>query len=629
MLARLIIPTLVLLLGSTVSYGLPGFEPTGELTQISDNLYRYADCSVVYLVKDGPRGLLVDYGSGGIIDYLDETGVRSIDRVLITHHHRDQVQGLINQADPALQVLAPAAELKFLNGASGFWDEVHTYVNYDLQSHFFTIPKSIEINRGLEGGDKISWGPYTFQVLETPGHTRGSVSYLAEIDGKTVVFSGDLIAAPGKITNYFDLHWGYMPPAAGIRPLLESLDKVRAASPGLLLPSHGRPMESPGTAIDKLQTNLENCRDLTIPNHADKDYTLRQLSPHVYNVGNTTYGLVSESGKALLWDVGYVDRARIAEFVKMAGIKKIDIITFSHYHDDHIIRATEFANRPSGLPSRVRPEIWIHRSMADVLIHPDRYLLPCLIPFPITPDRIIEDEETITWEEYQLHFVHQPGQTDFAAGLFVEADGIRYAFCGDNFWAPEDPAAGINGPLIPRNEYFLDGGFIKTTKKLIELNPNVIAPAHTDPFQVTPADLRKLLDWTEKMHAAVAGVIDSPGPMFGLDSRWAHFYPYRVNLSEKPFRVEVRIRNHLDKPVQARVNLVLPDGIEAEGGKRERIAIEANSSAALTFQLLADPYSSGPRRKLITADIRLDDHYFGQVAEMIAEYPLSVPRHEK
>jgi glyoxylase-like metal-dependent hydrolase (beta-lactamase superfamily II) len=629
MFNRPIVTFLILLLCPSAAVGLPGFEPTGEFSQISDNLYRYADCSVVYLVKDGNRGLLVDYGSGGILDHLDKAAVRSIDRVLVTHHHRDQVQGLLNRTDPALQVMAPAAELRFLENVQQFWDSAHIYLMYNLQSHFFTIPKSIEINRGLQDGDTVEWGPYTFQVIATPGHTRGSISYLAKIDGKNVAFSGDMISAPGKVTNYATLHWGYMPPAAGIGPLIESLDKIKAASPNLLLPSHGQPMESPETAIEQLKANLGKCRDITTPNHAGKDYTLRQISPHVYYVGGTTYAIVSEAGNALLWDVGYVDRDRMAEFVKMAGGKKFDIITFSHYHDDHIIRATEFANRPPWMPSRARPEIWVHRSMADILVHPNRYHMPCTIPFPIRPDRIIEDEEIIEWEEFKLHFFHQPGQTDFAAGLFVEADGVRYVFCGDNFWAPEHPEAGFNGPLIPRNEYFLDGGFIKTTKKLIELNPNVIAPAHTDPFDVTPADLQKLLGWVEAMHAAVAEVIDAPDPMYGLDSRWAHFYPYHVELSGGPFRVEVRIRNHLDKPIDARVNLVLPDGIETEGGKRERTTIEAKSSAALAFQLAPSPYSGGPRRRLITADIQLDDHYFGQVAEMVAEYPLPVPRHEK
>src|SRR3569833_1120625 len=63
--------------------------------RISENLFVLADTCNVYLVKDRDRGVLVDFGSGRILDFLNELGVVAIDLILHTHYHRDQAQGVL------------------------------------------------------------------------------------------------------------------------------------------------------------------------------------------------------------------------------------------------------------------------------------------------------------------------------------------------------------------------------------------------------------------------------------------------------------------------------------------------------------------------------------------------------
>ena len=53
-----------------------------SLRKISDHLSQLTDTCNVYLVTDGDRGLLIDAGSGAILDHLQETGVSRIERVL-------------------------------------------------------------------------------------------------------------------------------------------------------------------------------------------------------------------------------------------------------------------------------------------------------------------------------------------------------------------------------------------------------------------------------------------------------------------------------------------------------------------------------------------------------------------
>jgi glyoxylase-like metal-dependent hydrolase (beta-lactamase superfamily II) len=57
------------------------------------------------------------------------------------------------------------------------------------------VPASPEPDLALAEGDIISFGTYTFQVLFTPGHTPGHVSFYEAKAG--VVFDGDVLFAGG------------------------------------------------------------------------------------------------------------------------------------------------------------------------------------------------------------------------------------------------------------------------------------------------------------------------------------------------------------------------------------------------------------------------------------------------
>ena len=61
-----------------------------QLVQLSDCLFLFADTCSVYLLVDGDAGLLIDSGSGDVIDHLSEVSVTQVDWVLHTHHHCDQ-----------------------------------------------------------------------------------------------------------------------------------------------------------------------------------------------------------------------------------------------------------------------------------------------------------------------------------------------------------------------------------------------------------------------------------------------------------------------------------------------------------------------------------------------------------
>ena len=64
------------------------------LEKISENLYLYRDTCNVYVIIDGSKAVLIDFGSGRVLDELGNLGISQVDWILQTHHHRDQCQGL-------------------------------------------------------------------------------------------------------------------------------------------------------------------------------------------------------------------------------------------------------------------------------------------------------------------------------------------------------------------------------------------------------------------------------------------------------------------------------------------------------------------------------------------------------
>ena len=112
----------------------------------------------------------------------------------------------------------------------------------------------------MRQGDEIVWQDLTFRVLETPGYTRGAVSYVANIEGRKIAFCGDLIYGDGKLLDLYSLQdkipeaniRGYHGYAARLAALIPSLRKIAAEKPDFIVPARGPIIENPDSATDKL-----------------------------------------------------------------------------------------------------------------------------------------------------------------------------------------------------------------------------------------------------------------------------------------------------------------------------------------------------------------------------------------
>lgn len=103
----------LLLAAACASSPAPAQETAGlrpAAPGIEDNLFVWTDTCNAYVLRDGDAAILFDLGDGGVIDRLGEIGVKKVEWVLFTHHHREQCQGAPKLKAWKPQVAAPEAE---------------------------------------------------------------------------------------------------------------------------------------------------------------------------------------------------------------------------------------------------------------------------------------------------------------------------------------------------------------------------------------------------------------------------------------------------------------------------------------------------------------------------------------
>jgi glyoxylase-like metal-dependent hydrolase (beta-lactamase superfamily II) len=78
-----------------------------DVFRLDDNVFRFDDTCNVYAIRSGREAVLIDFGSGDVLDRVDAIGVDRVTDVLLTHHHRDQAQGLARATAAGIRVWVP------------------------------------------------------------------------------------------------------------------------------------------------------------------------------------------------------------------------------------------------------------------------------------------------------------------------------------------------------------------------------------------------------------------------------------------------------------------------------------------------------------------------------------------
>ena len=219
-------------------------SPTlGTITTVSDHVLIYHGPINVGIVRDGDRALLIDCGDESVSDALRQLGITRVEQLLLTHYHRDQWCGAVSILNTATLVGVPTEETELFTDPAKYWnDDNQLYRVYQSFRPDHLTPTEhlpVDILIKLEDGRHFSFGPATIQVIQTPGHTDGSISFLVEADGKRTVFSGDCLAGRGKLWDVYSLQRGFAHGGQEIGGyhgfmgdrwrLAESLEKIKAS----------------------------------------------------------------------------------------------------------------------------------------------------------------------------------------------------------------------------------------------------------------------------------------------------------------------------------------------------------------------------------------------------------------
>ncbi|MDF2628279.1 MAG: fold metallo-hydrolase [Symbiobacteriaceae bacterium] len=563
-------------------------------------MIQHTDTCHVYVLPTGREAVLIDCGDGSVLDRLAEYGIDRVTDVLMTHHHRDQAQGLARLARAGARIWVPDAEQDLFRAANEHWQAREIFNNYNNREDRFSLLESVPVAGILKDYHTYTFGSYTFTVVPTPGHTTGSITLLAD-SGDAYV--GDLIAGPGKVWSLAATQWTYNG-GEGIAGSILSLLDLKDRNVKRLLPSHGELMDDPASAIDQTVERLAELRTLRRQN--PRIFLLREkpfenITPHLLKNRTSmsdAYVLLSESGKALFIDYGYdfmfgiasgADRAsrrpwlhNIPALKRQYGVSKIDAVIPTHYHDDHVagcnvLRAVEGT------------QVWAAANFADVLEHPAHYDLPCLWYDPIPVDRVLSLGEPIKWEEYEITVYPLPGHTLHAVAIAFTVDGKKVVAVGDQ-WGTD----GTHVNYVYKNR-FAASDYRQTAELIASLQPDLLIYGHTPPHEVTPDFLEKLLTegrQLERLHHELLAV--EPVEVI--------IHPYQITaVGGEPVTVTVEIRGVADRPD---VQLVVPEGWTAV------------AAGPLTFTV-TPPAGLRTRRARIAADVTLGARRLGQVAEAL------------
>jgi glyoxylase-like metal-dependent hydrolase (beta-lactamase superfamily II) len=604
-----------------------------RLTRLSPSLWWFRDTCNVYAWISGDRALLVDFGSGGILDVLEAIGVRHVEAIVHTHHHRDQCGGDDRAAELGIPIWVPARERGLFEATDAFWRLRRTYDSYDAASTDFTRAAPLPVARGLADHERVRWSGGELEVLPTPGHTKGSITLLASIDGVAAGFTGDLVAGHGTVPTLHDLQWQYrMPDAVGAA--LHSALNLADRGPRRLLPSHGSPIDDGPAALRALAANLRDLARLLGEIRRNRVWTrwpssvdqpIVPVLPHLWVNADSlanTWALVDDAGDALIldygfpsWDHFYADQRFVAHtidaFRAEAGLARVVAAVPSHYHDDHL----------AGVPWLQRElgaEAWIHATFAPIVAEPARYDLPCLWADPIRVDRVLADGDLVEHAGARLETFHMPGHTMFALGLGGMIDGVRVAYTGDNLLAGSLSPLRAAAPIY-RNVMRLDSIRVGV-ERLLEHEPELLLTGHTGAVEVSRADLDEFVVWARQLELVVGRLSPVPGlENEALDPYVARVDPYRADVAPGRLHgLEVIVTNHAPVEREARVRLRLPAGWTAEPEEASAPVPAGGTEIRLAFTVHA-PAGARAGRHVLTVDLDLGGEPRGELAETLLE----------
>jgi glyoxylase-like metal-dependent hydrolase (beta-lactamase superfamily II) len=211
--------------------------------------------SNVYLLA-GKTLVLIDTGMPqdgvGILQEIAALGRRpqDVSHILITHAHLDHAGSLsfLKKATGA-QVVASAAEQDYISGDKKLWQMNREGLGGKLfkaalfvTETFFARYAPARVDTACTGGEVINRDG-GIQVIATPGHSPGSLSYY--VPDKGILFTGDALS--GEPAPHLPQRSG----CADYHQALESVNKLASLKFEICCFGHGKPLTGGADSVIK------------------------------------------------------------------------------------------------------------------------------------------------------------------------------------------------------------------------------------------------------------------------------------------------------------------------------------------------------------------------------------------
>jgi glyoxylase-like metal-dependent hydrolase (beta-lactamase superfamily II) len=568
------------------------------------------------------------------------------DKVLFTHHRRDVVWAGAALVRGGAEAVVPAAEEQLFTGVRRYWENFPTGRFKDLsQQTTKVLTGPLAKVTAVRGGETIDWEGIQIRVLDTPGYTRGAVSYVIEIDGKRIACTGDLIYGDGRILDLYSLQ-GAIPEAkedayhgcaARAADVIRSLREIARWKPDLVVPTRGPVIEDPQAAINRLVERLRavfashftidalrwyrgddsiRIQAARVLGEQPVDWmppaeTAEKLPDWIIPIANSRL-IVSRSGAAFLVDCG--SKRIIQELKKLqqeGRFKKIDGIYVTHYHSDH-------TDQVAAAAEEFHCPVIACAEMRDILERPPAYHMTVQTANAIRNVRATGDGQKQRWNEFEFTYCYLPGQTLYHGGLLVaktsKVEGPRSKvddrgnaepvfFIGDSF----TPTGIDDYCLLNRNFMEPEQGFAYCLRLLKRLPPRtLLINQHVGPaFRFSEKQIEQMLGNLEHRRRLLRDLFPWDEPNFGLDEQWARFYPYQAETAAgKAIELQVAVLNHSARSQEFRITPHVPAGWKLAAVPL-RVLIPAREERAVRFSVTPPPDASGIA--IITADVAFDE----------------------
>ncbi len=601
----------------------------------------------VTLCQNSTNGVFIKQ-NGHILVINGDPGVNleKADMVLFTHNRRDVIWAGQELVDRGAEAVVPVKEAESFSKAEDFWRSFIKARFGDYHQQTTKIPiLPLRVDHRVGEGDTINWQNLEIRVIDTPGYTRGAVSYFVNIDDVKYGFVGDIIYGDSQLFDLYSLQdavpeakiGGYHGYAGRLGELIGSLRKVSSQNPDILVPARGPVIKNPKAAIERLIEKLQaayknylsinaghwyfkdNCEVLAarVLEPDDKvDWipyaeTIKKKPPDWIIPIHNSRLVLSEDGAGFLIDCG--SRAIIEEVVKLKESGKLTNLKglfITHYHNDHTNEINEFL-RQFNCP------VYSSRESKDILENPGAYRLPCLTSQGVPNLTAFPDGHKMRWKEFNLTFYYFPGQTLYHDALLVEKDdGEKIFFIGDSF-----TPSGIDDYCLQNRNFLHKGmGYFYCLDFLRKMPPGylLINQHVVEPFGYNQEQIQHMIEKLEKRRRMLAELFPWDEPNYGIDERWARIYPYGQKIKPgQNVEITVRIFNHSKSSHNFTVSPNVPKGFQIKPEKASR-NIESGKEREVRFEVVV-PKNMPEKVYVITSDIKFDKWDLRHWSEAILE----------